>query len=125
MADERELVATLTAALAPVPVHWGLAPFESSGTVPSLPIVVVQRLNYSTVGYEDMCSEAAYVGDAALVVDMWALGYEGARSLAADVRAAMVDVDGWRLQGEADLYEPTFRAWRIQGQWLAAGVAPL
>jgi hypothetical protein len=117
---ERDVVATLAAALAPVAVHWGYAPFESSTQPPSLPLVAVQRLNYSTAGYEDMCSEAAYFGECVLVIHAWALDYEGARTLTAQVRAAMgAGVDGWRLQNETDLFEPNFRAWRIEGQWLA------
>lgn len=123
--DETELVATLKAALYPVPVHWGFAPFEAVEVPPALPIVVVQRLTYSTGGYEDMCTDAAYVGDTILVIDAWHLGYEDARALAASVRAGVAMAQGWRLQSETDLYEVNFRAWRIQGQWLAAGVPPL
>jgi hypothetical protein len=123
MADERGLVAALAVALAPTPVHWGFAPFEASTTPPGLPLVVVQRLTYSTGGYEDMC-EGAYVGDTVLVVDAWALGYEQGRALCAAVRDAVTEVGDWRLQSETDLFEPVFRAWRIQGQWLAAATAP-
>jgi len=124
MTDERDLVAALSAALQPTPVFWGFAPLETAETPPSLPLVVVQRLNYSTAGYEDMC-EGDYLGDTLLVVDAWSLGYEDARVLAASARAAVSGAGGWRLQGESDFFEPNFRAWRIQGQWLAAGVPPL
>lgn len=121
---ERELVALLKTALTPVPVHWGFAPFESSGVPPMLPIVVVQRLSYSTAGYEDMC-EGDYVGDTALVVHAWALHYEVGRMLCDQVRAALRDAVGWRLQQETDTYEPNFHAWCIAGQWNAGGVPPL
>jgi hypothetical protein len=122
--SERSVVALLELALAPVPVHWGFAPFESVEAVPVLPIVVVQRLSYSTAAYEDMCEASAYVGDTLLALHVWALGYEQARSLTDQVRAAMSDARGWRLQQEVDQYESAFRAWCIAGQWLAAGVPP-
>ena len=83
----------------------------------------MQRLNFSTVGFEDMC-EGPYVGDTLLAIDTWTVGYEAGRTLAASARAAVAAAGGWRLQAESDLYEPSFRAWRIQGQWLAAGVPP-
>lgn len=123
-ATERELVALLAAALAPVPVFWGFAPFESSTEPPSLPLVVLQRLNFSTPGYEDMCTDAAYVGDTMVAIHAWSLGYEQGRALTTDVRAAMADAPGWRLQQELDQFEPAFRAWCIVGHWLAVGVPP-
>ena len=122
--DERALVAALRAALDPTPVYWGFAPFEFAEQPPTLPLVVVQRLNYSTAGYEDMCEDAAYVGDTLLVVNAWALGYELGRDLATEVREAVGAAGGWRLQSEADLFEPNVRAWRIEGQWLSGGVPP-
>lgn len=125
MADERDLVAALIAALSPTPVHWGFAPFESVSEPPSLPIVVVQRANFSTANYEDMCAAAPYVGDTLVVIDGWTLGYEDGRAQAAAIRDVVGAAGGWRLQSETDLYEPTFRAWRIQGQWLAAGRPPV
>jgi hypothetical protein len=124
MTDERELVAALQFALAPVPVHWGFAPLETMSEPPSLPLVVVQRLTYSTEAYEDQC-EGPYVGNTVLVIDAWAIHYEAARALASDVREAADAAGGWRMQSETDLYEPNLRAWRIQGQWLAGGVPPL
>jgi hypothetical protein len=125
--NEQDLVAVLRAALTPTPVYWGFAPFESAGTSPTLPIVVVQRLNYSTIGYEDMC-EGPYMGDTLLVVDTWTIGdfgYEQGRALATAAREAIAEAGTWRLQSETDLYEPNFHAWRIQGQWLCAGKPPL
>ena len=126
MTDDRALVADLLLALAPTPVYWGFAPLESASTPPSLPLVVVQRLTFSTAGYEDMCTEAAgdYVGDTILVIDAWDQGYEQARALCAATRAAVIASGGWTLQTETDLFEPNVRAWRIQGQWLAGGVPP-
>ena len=124
MADERDLVAALMAALSPTPVWWGFAPLESVAEPPSLPLVVVQRLTFSTTAYEDMC-EGPYVGDTILVIDAWTIRYEDGRALAAAVRSAADALGGWRLQSETDQYDPNVRAWRIQGQWLAAGVPPL
>jgi hypothetical protein len=117
---EREVVATLAAALQPVEVHWGYAPFESSSMPPTLPIVAVQRLNYSPATFDDMCTPAVYLGECILVVDTWGRDYETARGVSAQVRSAMVaQVPGWKLQNENDLYEPNFHAWRVQGQWVA------
>jgi hypothetical protein len=124
MADERDLVATLLAALSPVPVWWGYAPFESAGEVPAFPLVVVQRQTFSTADYEDMCQHAPYVGNTVLVIDSWTLHYEEGRALATAIRDATAALGGWRLQGESDFFEPNVRAWRIQGQWLAAGKPP-
>ncbi len=123
-ASEPEIVALLVTALAPVPVHWGFAPFESAEAVPTLPIVVVQRISYATAAYEDMCEASDYVGDTLLSIHAWTLGYEQGRALCAQVRMAMGDAAGWRLQQEYDQYEPAFRAWCIAGQWLAAGAPP-
>jgi len=121
---DRALVVLLAVALAPVPVVWGWAPFESSAEPPALPLVVVQRLTYDTAGYEDMCVDSEYLGNTLVAIHVWALGYEQARTLTAQVRSAMADAPGWRLQQELDQYEPNFRAWCLVGQWLAAGVAP-
>jgi hypothetical protein len=123
--SERALVSALKAVLAPIPVHWGWAPLESAFVPASLPLVTVQRLQYLTAGYETMCDGEPYMGDTVIVIHAWAANYEAARDLAADVRATMAqDAEGWRLQSEGDLYEPAFRAWRIEGQWLASGVPP-
>lgn len=124
MTDERELLAALEVALDPTPVHWGFAPFESSSVPPSLPMVIVQRLNYATTNYEDMC-EGPYVGDTLLLIDAWAIRYDDGRTLSTATRAAVIAAGGWRLQGESDLFDPNFRAWRIQGQWLQGGEPPL
>jgi hypothetical protein len=121
---ERDVAALLAQALAPTPVHWGWAPFEASAEPPSLPVVILQRLSFSTAGYEDLCSDAAYLGDTLLAVTVWAQGYEDARALNANARSAMAGAPGWRLQQELDLYEPAFRAWSIAGHWLAPGIAP-
>jgi hypothetical protein len=122
---ERAIVAILASALAPTPVVWGWAPFETAGDPPSLPLVVVQRLTYSTIGYEDMCDDSGVLGDSTVLVHAWALGYEDARGLNAAARSAMLtQAAGWRLQAENDLYEPAFRAWRVEGQWFGAGIAP-
>jgi hypothetical protein len=123
MADERDLVAALTIALDPTPVWWGFAPFESSGEPPTLPMVVVQRTSFSTTEYETMC-EGEYTGNTLVVIDAWALTYEQARALATQAREAATGVEDWRLQNEADQFDPGFRAWRIQGQWLAVAVPP-
>lgn len=124
-ATEREVAALLAMALAPVPVHWGWAPFEASAEPPALPIVILQRLQFSTAGYEDLCTDAAYLGDALLSITVWAAGYEEARELCTATRVAMEGAPGWRLQQELDVYEPNFRAWSVAGHWLAAGIAPV
>lgn len=125
MSDERELVAALALALSPVQVSWGWAPFESADTVPTLPIVIVQRLNFASAPYEDMCEDPAYTGDTLILIDSWTRHYEDGRALATAARIAATAAGGWRLQAESDLYDPNFRAWRIQGQWLLAGEPPL
>jgi len=123
-ASERALVAMLAAALDPVPVYWGWAPFETANAPASLPLVVVQRLSYTTVDYEDMCA-GPYRGDMIVAINAWALGYEAARALAADARDAMgAGAGDWRLHQEVDTFEPTFHAWCVGGQWLVAGVVP-
>lgn len=123
-ASERALVALLAAALDPVPVYWGWAPFETANEPPTLPLVVVQRQSFTSAEYEDMCP-APYLGDKLVGVHAWALGYEGARALAQSARDAMTaNADGWRLQQEVDTFEPSFRAWCITGSWLTAGVPP-
>lgn len=120
---ESAFVALLRDALAPARVSWGWAPFESSTEPAALPLVTVQRLVYSTAAYESMCSDP-YLGDTTLTVHAWALGYAQARTLSSAARAALSDAVGWRLQSESDLFEPTFRAWRVEGVWFAAGIAP-
>jgi hypothetical protein len=124
MADERALVAALSAALDPTPVFWGWAPMETADLTPSLPLVTLQRLNYSTAAYEDMCTDAAVVGDTTLLVHAWAVGYEKARDLTTQSRDAIQAAGGWTLQSETDIYEANFRAWRIEAQWFAGGVQP-
>jgi hypothetical protein len=123
MSDERDLVAILKAALAPVEVCWGYAPLDTMNEPPPLPLVVVQRLSFATAAFEDMC-EGPYVGDTIIAVDAWAIYYEAGRTLCTDIREATTALGGWRLQSETDFYDPTVRAWRIQGQWLAVGVPP-
>jgi hypothetical protein len=126
MADERDLVAELRVALAPTPVYWGFAPFETASEPPSLPIVVVQRLTFDTAAYEDMCL-GPYVGDTVIVIDAWTAGYEAGRALSTQIRdaVALANGDVWRLRSESDFFDPNARAWRIQGQWLSAGRPPL
>lgn len=122
--SERALVALLAAALAPTPVYWGWAPFETANEAPTLPLVVVQRQSFTSAEYEDMCG-GPYVGDKLVGVNAWALTYEAARALAAAARDAMsIGAEGWRLQQEVDIFEPAFRAWCISGSWLAGGVPP-
>lgn len=123
-AAERDLVTLLAAALAPTPVYWGWAPFETATEPPTLPLVVVQRQSFTTADYEDMCP-GPYLGDKLVGINAWAVNYEAARTLAAAARDAMsADAAGWRLQQEVDSFEPAFRAWCISGSWLAGGVPP-
>jgi hypothetical protein len=122
--DEPEFLAALKAAVAPTPVYWGWAPFETTGDVPSLPVVTVVRAVYTTAAWLEMCDNGA-MGDTTLLVHVWTNGYEDARALQALARAGLLDMPGWCLQSEIDTFEPTFRAWRIESQWMAAGVSPL
>jgi len=122
--DEAELVATLKAALAPTPVFWGWAPLETAELPPQLPLVTVRRVLFTTAGYADMCEDGAIVGDTSLVVHVWSDAYALARAVCALVRETIQTAGGWVLQSETDVYEPNFRAWQIEGQWLAGGVAP-
>lgn len=120
--DERTAVAALALALAPTPVYWGWAPLEGAESPPSLALVTLQRLQFVTASYEDMCEGEPIVGDTTLVVHVWAGGYEEARALQDETRAAMLSVGGWTLQVEADAFEPAFRAWRIESQWFAGAI---
>jgi hypothetical protein len=122
--SEPEFVDALKAAVAPTPVYWGWAPFETTGDPATLPIVTVMRAVYSTAAWLEMCDNGA-MGDTTLLVHVWSLGYEDARTLQALARTKLLDVPGWCLQSEVDTFEPAIRAWRIESQWMAAGVSPL
>jgi hypothetical protein len=121
---ERDLVEAVRTAVDPVPTYWGWAPFETAEVPPTLPLVTVTRLLFTAIDWLDMCEVDDLVGDTTVVAHVWAAGYEQARALQADVRVAILSARGWSPQSEQDSYEPTFRAWRIESQWLAAGVAP-
>jgi hypothetical protein len=124
MTTETELVAALKTTLSPTPVFWGWAPFESAEVPPQLPLVTVRRLLFATGGYDDMCEDSTLRGDTTLVVHAWSDIYADARALTAAARDTIRTAGGWTLQSETDTYDPTFRAWQIEGQWLAGGVAP-
>jgi hypothetical protein len=124
MASETEVVAALKAAFAPTQVYWGWAPFESVEASPSLPIITVRRAMFSTAGYETMCEDEPIQGDTTLLVHVWSDVYEVARAMCTLARETLQDAGGWVLQSESDSYEPNFRAWQIEGQWMAGGVAP-
>jgi hypothetical protein len=124
MTDEASLVDILKAALAPTPVHWGWAPLESAELPPALALVTVRRQLFSTSGYADMCETGEIEGDTTILVHVWSREYEPARDLMQIVRSTIQVAGGWSLQTEVDLYEPNFRAWQIEAQWMAGGVTP-
>ena len=119
---ERELAQLLEASLAGVAaVRWGWKALESAETPPTLPLVTLQRTLASGAGYQDMCEADPPLVDTTLQVHVWVAQYEDARALNATVRA-LVRSTGWALQAELDDYEPAFRAWRISGEYLGAGM---
>ncbi|HXD04888.1 MAG TPA: hypothetical protein VN680_02485 [Burkholderiaceae bacterium] len=122
-ATERELVALLAAGLAPVPVRWGWMAGEGAETPPSLPLVTVQRTLASAAPWADMCVDQHPLADTSVQVHTWHQEYEAARLLNAQVRTIVLDAGGWALQAEVDDYEGNFRAWRIAGDYLSAGLA--
>jgi hypothetical protein len=122
--SESDLVAALAAALDPTPVYWGWAPLDSAELPPNYPLLTVHRALFTATTYEDMCQDAAPVGDKTLVVHAWSPVYEQARSLSAAARAVILAADGWTLQSESDLFEPNVRAWQVEAQWLAGGATP-
>ena|SRR5579862_1807773 len=124
MADEADLVDYLKAALAPIQVYWGWSPLETAEAPPSLPITTVRRQLFSTSGYDDMCETGVIQGDTTLLVHVWSRQYEQARDLMQVARMTIQAAGGWALQTELDSYEPNFRAWQIEGQWIAGGVTP-
>jgi hypothetical protein len=123
MATERELAAALAAGLPGVEVRWGWKALETAEAPPLLPLVTLQRTMASAAGYLDMCEQdVPPIVDISLQVHTWVAEYEAARALNAQVRSIILTAGGWTLQSEADDYEPTFRAWRIAGDYLSAGV---
>ena len=124
MATERELAAALGAGLAGVAaVRWGWKGMESAEAPPSLPLVTLQRTVASAAPYADMCVDQFPIADTSVQVHTWHPEYEAARALNAQVRAIVLAAGGWALQAESDDYEPSFRAWRISGEYLGAGMA--
>jgi hypothetical protein len=120
---ETAIVQALKAALAPVSVFWGWAPFESTEEPPTLPLATVARALFSTANWLDMCDDGS-IGDTTLLVHVWSIGYEQGRAIQTIARECMLAQAGWVLQSETDIFEPAFRAWRIESQWMAAGAAP-
>jgi hypothetical protein len=123
MSTERELAAALAAGLAGVAVRWGWKGLESAEQTPSLPLVTLQRTMASAAPYMDMCEDLNPLADTSVQVHTWHQEYEAARTLNAQVRAIVLAAGGWALQAEIDQYEPSFRAWRIAGDYLSAGLA--
>lgn len=123
MATERELAAALETGLAGLAaVRWGWKALESAELPPSLPLVTIQRSNASATAYQDMCVDLNPLVDTSLQVHTWVPQYEAARALNTQVRGIILAAGGWVLQGEADDYEPAFRAWRISGDYLGIGM---
>jgi len=123
MSTERELAAALAAGLAGVAVRWGWKGLESAEQSPSLPLVTLQRTMASAAPYMDMCEDQHPLADTSIQVHSWHAEYEAARTLNAQARAIVLAAGGWALQAEIDQYEPSFRAWRIAGDYLSAGLA--
>ena len=120
---ERELFALLDAALTGnATVRWGWKALETATEPPSLPLVTLQRTLASASAYADMCIDLNPLVDTSLQVHVWVDKYEAARALNTQVRAIVLG-GGWALQAEIDVYEPAFRAWRISGDYLGAGMA--
>lgn len=120
---ERDLADLLAAALAGVAaVRWGWKMLETAEEPPTLPLVTLQRTLASAAGYVDMCAEPAIV-DTTIQVHTWAVTYEAARALNTQVRNIIgTPATGWVLQAEVDDYDGAFRAWRISGEYLGAGM---
>lgn len=124
MATERELAQLLEAGLAGVAaVRWGWKALEGAETPPTLPLVTLQRSVASAAAYVDMCPDTDPLVDTSLQVHVWVTQYEDARTLNATVRGLILQAGGWQLQAEVDDYEPAFRAWRISGEYMGAGMA--
>jgi hypothetical protein len=124
MATERELAQALEAGLVGIAqVRWGWKALETAELPPGLPLVTLQRTLASGSPYWDMCEDTEPLVDTSIQVHTWAAQYEAARDLNAQVRAIVLGAGGWRLSAEVDDYEQSFRAWRIAGDYLGAGMA--
>lgn len=119
--DLARLLADNLAAVAAV--RWGWKALETAELPPTLPLVTLQRSLASATGYADMCEDAPLV-DTTIQVHTWAAEYADARALNAQVRALVLGAGGWTLQAETDDYDGAFRAWRISGEYLGAGMTP-
>lgn len=122
--SERDLAELLSVSLAGVAaVRWGWKALETAETPPALPLVTLQRALFSGTGYADMCEpEQPPLGDTTVQVHVWQAEYAAARALNAQVRGIVLGAGGWRLQQEIDEYDGLFRAWRISGEYLGAGM---
>lgn len=123
--SERDLAEQLAAGLAGVAaVRWGWKALESGETPPTLPLVTLQRSLASAGPYVDMCDQDVDgpMVDTTVQVHTWVAEYAAARSLNAQVRALVLGAGGWVLQAEVDEYDGLFRAWRISGEYLGAGM---
>lgn len=118
--SEKELSQALQAGLAGVLYRWGYAPLESASQPPSLPLVTLVRLSADVASMADMCTDDEFVGETTVETHVWHHTYEDARLLQDQVRALILPT-GWNLQAEQDLFDGTFRAWRISAQWTAVG----
>jgi hypothetical protein len=123
MATERELAQALETGLAGIAqVRWGWKAQEAAELPPGLPLVTIQRTLAAASGYWDMCFDTDPLADTSIQVHTWHAAYEPARVLNAQVRAIVLAAGGWRLSAEVDDYEPNFRAWRIAGDYMSAGM---
>jgi hypothetical protein len=118
---ERELFALLEASLPGINVRWGWKALETAEAPPTLPLVTLQRSLASASPYADMCVDLNPLVDTTLQVHVWVQEYEAARALNTQVRGVILS-GGWALQAELDDFEPSFRAWRISGEYLGAGM---
>ncbi len=121
--SERDLAELLSVQLAGIAtVRWGWKALENAEQPPSLPLVTLQRSIASAEGYVDMCDQGEPMVDTTILVHVWEQEYAAARALNRQVRGIVLAAGGWMLQVENDEYDGVFRAWRISGQYLGAGM---
>ena len=122
--SERDLAELLSVQLAGIAtVRWGWKALETAELPPSLPLVTLQRSLASAEGYVDMCpQEGEPTVDTTILVHVWDQEYAAVRALNRQVRGIVLAAGGWTLQIENDDYDGVFRAWRITGQYLGAGM---
>ena len=99
-------------------MRWGWRAAEAAELPPGLPLVVLQRTLANAASWWSMCADEAPVADISVQVHTWHPNYEAARALSAQVRAIVLGAGDWRLSAETDDYEPSFRSWRIAGDYI-------